>query len=127
MTALPSRDALTICFAHVAYQMQAQFDRRNTGIACFQAWNRDELDRRIGEADVLVISGLWRDELLERAARLRFIQAIGAGTDQLSSPESRSTTWICPLETSSRKRRRRHVAGGDDRWSMFCSGFPVGP
>ena len=84
MTAFPSRDALTICFAHVAYQMQAQFDRRSTRIASFQAWNRDDLDRRIGEADVLVISGLWRNDLLEHAGKLRFIQSIGAGTDQFS-------------------------------------------
>jgi phosphoglycerate dehydrogenase-like enzyme len=85
MTAFPSRETLTICFAHVAYQMQAQFDRRKTGVACFQVWNRDDLDRRIGEADVLVISGLWRNDLLERARKLRFIQSIGAGTDQFSS------------------------------------------
>jgi phosphoglycerate dehydrogenase-like enzyme len=84
MTAFPSRETLTICFAHVAYQMQAQFDRRKTGAACFQVWNRDDLDRRIGEADVLVISGLWRNDLLERARKLRFIQSIGAGTDQFS-------------------------------------------
>jgi phosphoglycerate dehydrogenase-like enzyme len=29
-----------------------------------------------------VISGLWHDALLDRAPRLRYIQAIGAGTDQ---------------------------------------------
>jgi len=75
---------LTICFAHVAYQMQAQFDRRKTGIATFQVWNREDLDRRIAEADVLVISGLWRNDLVERAGKLRFIQSIGAGTDQFS-------------------------------------------
>ena len=31
---------------------------------------------------MLVISGLWHDGLLDRAPRLRFIQSIGAGTDQ---------------------------------------------
>jgi phosphoglycerate dehydrogenase-like enzyme len=36
----------------------------------------------VGEAEVLVISGLWHDGLLDRAKKLRFIQAIGAGTDQ---------------------------------------------
>ena len=84
MTTFPSRQALTICFAHVAYQMQAQFERRKTGIANFQIWNRDDLDRRIGEADVLVISGLWRNDLVEAAKRLRYVQSIGAGTDQFS-------------------------------------------
>ena len=84
MTAFPPKQALTICFAHVAYQMQAQFERRKTGIASFQVWNRDDLDRRIGEADVLVISGLWRNDLVAAAKRLRFVQSIGAGTDQFS-------------------------------------------
>ena len=41
----------------------------------------------MGEADVLVISGLWHDGLLDRAAKLRFIQAIGAGTDQFPLEE----------------------------------------
>jgi phosphoglycerate dehydrogenase-like enzyme len=80
----PHKDQLTICFAHVAYQMQAQFERRRAGIASVQAWNREELERHIGTADVLVISGLWRNELLGSAKRLRFIQSIGAGTDQFS-------------------------------------------
>ncbi len=79
---LPSRDKTTICFAHVAYQLEEQFARRATGVASFQVRSPEELHRRIAEADVLVISGLWRDELVERAARLRFIQSIGAGTDQ---------------------------------------------
>ena len=84
MTAFPAKGDLTICFAHVAYQMQAQFARRKTGIKDFQVWNREDLDRRIGEADALVISGLWRNDLLERTKKLRFIQSIGAGTDQFS-------------------------------------------
>ena len=64
---LPSKDKTTICFAHVAYPLQQQFALRNTGIASFQVRDYAELERRIGEADVLVISGLWRDELVEHA------------------------------------------------------------
>jgi phosphoglycerate dehydrogenase-like enzyme len=79
---LPSRDQTTICFAHVAYQLEEQFARRKTGVASLQVRSPEELQRRIAEADVLVISGLWRDDLVERAAKLRFIQSIGAGTDQ---------------------------------------------
>ncbi len=36
---------------------------------------------------MLVISGLWHDGLLDRAQKLRFIQAIGAGTDQFPREE----------------------------------------
>jgi phosphoglycerate dehydrogenase-like enzyme len=79
---LPSRDKTTICFAHVAYQLQARFVRRNTGVASFEVRSADELLRRIAEAEILVVSGLWRDDLVPRATKLRFVQAIGAGTDQ---------------------------------------------
>jgi phosphoglycerate dehydrogenase-like enzyme len=80
----PGKQELTICFAHVAYQLQAQFRRRGTDIKCFEVRTREDLDARIGAADVLVVSGLWRNELIERAPRLRLIQSIGAGTDQFS-------------------------------------------
>ena len=79
---LPSRDQTTICFAHVAYRLQERFLQRNRGVASFEVRTPEELRRQIGEADVLVISGLWRDDLVERAQKLRFIQSIGAGTDQ---------------------------------------------
>ena len=47
----------------------------------------DGLEARIGEADVLVVSGLWRNDLLAARPRLRFIQSIGAGTDQFPREE----------------------------------------
>jgi phosphoglycerate dehydrogenase-like enzyme len=83
---LPPKDRLVICFAHVAYRLQERFLVRRSGIASFEIRAAEELERRIGEADVLVVSGLWRDELLARAERLRFIQSASAGTDQYSRP-----------------------------------------
>jgi D-2-hydroxyacid dehydrogenase (NADP+) len=79
---LPPNDKLTICFAHVAYQLHERFSGRDTGINSFAVRDHETLENRVGEADVLVISGLWHDGLLDRAGKLRFIQAIGAGTDQ---------------------------------------------
>ncbi len=80
--ALPDKDRLTICFAHVAYQLHERFSALGTGIGSFAVRDAELLEGRLAEADVLVISGLWRDALLERAPRLRYIQSIGAGTDQ---------------------------------------------
>lgn len=80
----PKKSDLTICFAHVAYQMQERFALRQTGIRSTQARSRAELDAQVGAADVLVVSGLWRNDLLELSPKLKFIQAIGAGTDQFS-------------------------------------------
>lgn len=81
---LPRREDLTICFAHPAYRMQERFTLRNTGIKSFEVRSRDELAARIGEADVLCVSGFWRNELIGLAPRLAFIQSISAGTDQYS-------------------------------------------
>jgi len=79
---LPPKDRLTICFAHVAYQLRERFLKRTTGIASFAVRTADEFERRVGEADVVVVSGMWKNDLLQLAPKLRFIQSIGAGTDQ---------------------------------------------
>ena len=78
----PRREDLIICFAHAAYQMKATFDRLNTGIQSFEVRDRADLDRRIGEADVVLASGMWHNGLIQHAHRLRFIQSISSGTDQ---------------------------------------------
>jgi len=79
---LPTKDRLTICFAHVAYRLRERFLARDPGIASFEVRSAEELERRIGEADVLALSGLWRGALLELAPKLRFIQSLSAGVDQ---------------------------------------------
>jgi phosphoglycerate dehydrogenase-like enzyme len=78
----PPKDRSTICFAHVAYQLQKRFLRRQMTVNSFGVRTPEEFERRIGEADVVVVSGMWRNDLLDRAQRLHFIQSIGAGTDQ---------------------------------------------
>jgi len=80
----PPQDQLTICFAHAAYQLHERFLRRQLTMQSFEVRTRDDFERRIGEADVVVVSGLWRNDLLDRAQRLRFIQSISAGTDQFN-------------------------------------------
>jgi len=62
--------------------MQKRFEARGTGLRSFQVTSRDELAARIGEADVVVVSGLWNNALLEQAPKLRFVQSISAGVDQ---------------------------------------------
>ena len=81
---LPPKDKLKICFAHAAYRLGERFASRNAGIDAFEVRTLEALQARIGDADVLAVSGLWRNELLERAPRLAFIQSISAGTDQYS-------------------------------------------
>ena len=84
---LPPKDELVVCFAHVAYRLQERFSALGTGIRSFAVRDLESLETRMGEADVLVISGLWHNHLLQRAKKLRLIQAIGAGTDQFPREE----------------------------------------
>ena len=79
---LPARDRITVCFAHAAYRMAERFALRDSGIAHVEVRSADELARRLPEADVLVVSMLWKNELAAQAGKLRFIQSISAGTDQ---------------------------------------------
>ena len=84
MTTLPCKEDLTICFAHVAYRMADRFAARNTGIRHFQVTSLEELTVRVGDADVVSVSMLWRNNLIARAPKLKFIQSISSGTDQYS-------------------------------------------
>ena len=80
--AFPSRDGLTIGFAHVAYRAAAEFAARRTGVPHFEVRTLEELERLAHEADVLVVSGLWRNTLMASTPKLRFVQSFSAGTDQ---------------------------------------------
>jgi phosphoglycerate dehydrogenase-like enzyme len=84
MRTLPAKQDLTICFAHVAYRMAERFALRSTGIKHFQVGTVEELAARIGEADVVCVSMMWRNEFIARAPKLAFIQSISAGIDQYS-------------------------------------------
>lgn len=79
---LPAKDKLNICFAHSAYQMAERFAARGTGIAHFQVRAADAYAERIAEADVVVASMMWKNDLVPKAKRLKFIQSISAGIDQ---------------------------------------------
>ncbi|MGK7867377.1 D-2-hydroxyacid dehydrogenase [Falsiroseomonas sp. E2-1-a20] len=79
---LPPDDKLTLCFAHVAYRFAERYTQRGGRLAHFEVRSLDELEARIGEADVLLVSGMWRNHLAAKAPRLKFIQSISAGVDQ---------------------------------------------
>jgi phosphoglycerate dehydrogenase-like enzyme len=83
----PSKDDLTICFAHAAYRMQDRFELRKAGIRNFQVWAYDDFVKRIPEADVVVVSGMWRNDLIPHASKLKFIQSISSGMDQYSKEQ----------------------------------------
>jgi len=87
---LPSKNHIRICFAHPAYQMAEQFAARNSGIAHIQVRTDQDLVAEIPGIDVLVISQMWKNELIGSAKRLRFIQSISAGGDQFDEQQLRT-------------------------------------
>jgi phosphoglycerate dehydrogenase-like enzyme len=62
--------------------MKAAFDSLDTGVKSFEVKSFDQFEQRIGEADVVVVSGFWKNHLLEKTPRLKFIQSISAGINQ---------------------------------------------
>ena len=76
------RHPLKICFAHGAYRLAERFALRQTGIEFVEVRSADQLALQLPEADVLVVSMLWKNEMAARAGKLKFIQSISAGTDQ---------------------------------------------
>lgn len=75
-------DPTPICFAHAAYQLGDEYQTRPNPLPFVEVRDRDALLGAIGEAATLVVSGLWRNDLIEKAGRLRLIQSVSAGTDQ---------------------------------------------
>lgn len=80
--ARPGPEKLTVGFAHAAYQLGTRFALRNTGIAHFEVRDYSGLRAHVAAADVLVVSGLWQNELIAAAPRLRLVQSISAGVNQ---------------------------------------------
>ena len=79
---LPGDDTLVVHFAHVAYRLAERFALRGAEIEHFQTWNQDDTRARIAEGHVLVLSGIWSDDLLDAAENLRFVQVCAAGYDR---------------------------------------------
>ena len=84
MSSFANKSDIEVLFAHVAYQFPDLFKARKSGMKFAVATSPAELEAKIGTADVVVVSGLWKNDLVDKAPKLKFIQSISAGTDQYS-------------------------------------------
>eukprot|EP01050_Picozoa_sp_SAG11_P014484 SAG11_NODE_1790_length_4255_cov_6.800770_1_plen_381_part_00 len=77
---------VTVGVLHVAYPLQAVIESRAAELPgikhVFQESSVESMVKRMGEVDVLMVSGSWDDALLEGASKLKWIQAIGVGYNQ---------------------------------------------
>lgn len=81
MPAISASD-LTIGVCHPAYRIAPVLADRLPEAIVFQEYSTDAMAPRMPTIDVLVISGAWRDNLLDKAEKLQWIQAIGVGYNQ---------------------------------------------
>lgn len=79
---LPANHDLRLCLAHAVYDLKPVFDGLGTGIAARQVRSRDDLLAALPETDVLVVSGLWTNDLLSHAPKLKYVQSVSSGTNQ---------------------------------------------
>jgi D-2-hydroxyacid dehydrogenase (NADP+) len=86
----PDRSELVIQFAHIAYQFEAQFALRDTGIANFTTWTPESTSERVRSANVFIATSFWRNDFLDNAENLKFIQVCGAGYDQFDTEAIRA-------------------------------------
>lgn len=84
MSPFANKSDIEVLFAHVAYQFPDLFKARKSGMKFAVAKSAAEMEAKIGTADVVVVSGLWKNDLVDKAPKLKFIQSISAGTDQYS-------------------------------------------
>jgi phosphoglycerate dehydrogenase-like enzyme len=78
----PSRETIKVLFGHPAYQVADAFKKIRPDIDAIEVRTAEEFAARIGEADVVVCSGFWKNDLLPQAKKLRLIQSISAGVNQ---------------------------------------------
>jgi D-2-hydroxyacid dehydrogenase (NADP+) len=71
-----------ILFGHVAYQLGDAFKAHGNRERYVEVRSIDDVEAQLHRADVLVVSRFWRNEWIDRAERLKFIQAVSAGTEQ---------------------------------------------
>lgn len=74
-------DKPKVGFAHVVYRNGDRFAERGAPYPNFEVRNIDDLQKQIADAEVLVISGMWKNFLPEQAPKLKYIQALSSGTD----------------------------------------------
>lgn len=74
-------DRLRLVMAHPAYRLGEALAAARPGFGWQMARDVETMLDLARTADAMIISGLWRDELLTAAPHLRFVQSISAGVN----------------------------------------------
>jgi len=79
---IPPPNRLNVLFAHNVFDFVPAFEALGTGIRARQVTRREDLRAALPEADVLVASHMWDNDMLPLARRLVFLQSISSGTER---------------------------------------------
>ena len=108
---LPREERITICFAHVAYRLHERFSTLDTGIGSFAVRDRETLEQRVGEADVLVISGLWQN-----AFSIARRSCVSSNRSAPAPTSSRATSWQSAASASPAPEASMPARSPSTRW-----------
>jgi phosphoglycerate dehydrogenase-like enzyme len=79
-----------ILFGHSAYRLGEAYEARGGDFPHTHVWSRADLLPRLGEAEVLCLSGFWDNSLLDMIPNVRFIQLCSAGYDHFDTAALKS-------------------------------------
>ena len=74
-------DKPQICVAHAHYDLKGELARRGSPYPCTQVTSLDALEKVAHDAEVLVVSMLWKDRILDWTPNLKLVQSVSAGVD----------------------------------------------
>ncbi|NVN09554.1 D-2-hydroxyacid dehydrogenase [Nguyenibacter vanlangensis] len=70
-----------VCVAHAHYDLKGEMERRPNPPPCVQVNNLADLEQVAADAEVLVVSMLWKNHILDWAPKLKLVQSVSAGVD----------------------------------------------
>lgn len=86
---LPPRAQCKLVFGHGSYRFGDAWRRRDVGMRLVEVRSIDELRAEAADAHCVIASGLWRNDMLDTARNLVFVQSISAGVDQFDKAKFR--------------------------------------
>jgi phosphoglycerate dehydrogenase-like enzyme len=113
---------VTICFAHAAYQMKARSTCARPGSRAFRYWAYDDLQKRVGEADVVVVSGMWKNDLIPAATSSSSSSRSARAWTSIPRSSSRPEVRLCECRGVNARAVAEHAHRADPGGGASAAG-----
>ncbi|MFT9256866.1 MAG: D-2-hydroxyacid dehydrogenase [Acetobacter sp.] len=112
MTSPWSGNQPRVCVAHAHYDLKGELERRPNPPPCVQVQTLDELEKVAADAEILVVSMLWKDRILDWTPRLKLVQSVSAGVDHYGHDLFRERgVHLCSAQGVNAKAVSDHALG----------------